>query len=244
MGLSQGLAGNGGGSTGGSGLPAGGSNGAILGFSGGAASWVAPGTTSQALVGGTTPAFSYPIPLREQYNLRTAAAVESIPRWSLGASNQALASGTLTCTAIALPTALTIGHIATIAAAGALSTTHWWYGLYDNNMNQLATTADQGALNFTINQEKSLAIATIASGASTTFTTTYTGLYYVGVMMAASTPISVFSAQTSAGIIGGNTPFTTGTSDTNQTTPPAFPHAATALTFLGNTVGLYMWVGA
>jgi hypothetical protein len=146
-------------------------------------------------------------------------------------STLTLTSGTLYLAGIALPAGYTVGHIAFGFSSTVTVPTHSWYGLYDSSRVQLAMTADQ--LTATINAGmKSLAISTTAAGSASSFTTTYTGLYYLGVM----------TVQTSAAIfglsIGANTvlysasPALCGSSDTGQTTVPAFPHTAAAVTAL------------
>ncbi len=141
-------------------------------------------------------------------------------------------SGTLSLFGIFLPSGVTVGHLAfCTATAGITGPTHWWFGLYDSSLAQLAVTADQGSTAWTNNSFQSLAIATIASGASSTFTTTYTGLHFIGVMVAYSgSAPNLFSVQHNNTPILAQSPVIAGTSDTGQTTPPAFPHTATALT--------------
>lgn len=143
-----------------------------------------------------------------------------------------LSSGTLQMTAIYLPANAVVGHLAACSAsAGITGPTNWWFGLYDNNLVQLATTANQTTTAWAANTYKSLAVATIASGASSTFTTTYSGLHYFGVLATWSTtaPSLMACALISSGL-PSQSPVLCGTSDTGQTTPPAFPHTATALT--------------
>ena len=166
-----------------------------------------------------------------QYLQPSASLYETYPRWSITGSFTTV-SGVLRMAAIALPSNLTIGHLVFMGGATAASgQTHWWFGLYDNNLVQLATTADQTSGAWNTNAVNTLAIATIASGASTTFTTTYSGLHYLGFMMAATTVPSL-NGQAGGGVVQalGLATALVGTSDTGQTTPPAFPHTATALT--------------
>ena len=152
----------------------------------------------------------------------------------LGQVNTAtnLASGTLQMTAMYLPANVTIGHLATCSGSSSISSpTHWWFGLYDGSLNQLAVTADQTSTAWALNSYKSLAVATIASGASTTFTTTYTGLHYFGILAAWSVSgINIMGvSQTGVGLTT-QVPILCGISDLAQTTPPGFPHTATTIT--------------
>lgn len=177
-----------------------------------------------------TPGFSE---LGRDYHMRDPSIIgETISRLGQVNSALSLANGTLQMTAMYLPANVTIGHLAMCTdGAGISGPTHWWFGLYDSSLNQLAVTADQTSTAWSLNTYKSLAVATIASGASATFTTTYTGLHYFGVVAtwtgSGNTVMAV--SQTGVGIIS-QSPVLCGASDTTQTTPPAFPHTATSIT--------------
>jgi hypothetical protein len=172
--------------------------------------------------------------LREKYLAVSTTIGESAARTGNLNSPFASASGTLYLTAVALPAGAVVGHIAfTSGGTGATSPTHWWFGLYDSSYNQLAVTADQTSGAFAQNTYKTLAIATIASGASATFTTTYTGLYYAGFMMSTTggtgnATIVAYAHNNTA--VSSLSPVLAGTSDTGQTTPPSFSHTATTPT--------------
>lgn len=172
----------------------------------------------------------------------TGSLGETVPRDLVLASNNSNAPATqvLHLSAIALPSATKVSNISFLASStsNAITPTNWWFALYDNNRNQLAITADQLTAAWTGGTSKTLAIATTASGAATSFTTTYTGLHYLGFMMKAGTLVNLFSLfniQPAASIA----PIPGGASDTAQTTPPAFPHTATAP---GGTTRYYGWV--
>ena len=170
-------------------------------------------------------------PGRDSYLASSGTLGETIPR--AGQMNSPLSPTTqiLTMTAMLLPAGVTIGHLATGNSTTAANTpTNWWFGLYDNNLNQLAVTADQTSAAWAGSTWKSLAVATIASGASSTFTTTYTGLYYFGFMMKATAVVNILGVLQNATTLIGQAPILAGTSDAAQTGPPAFPHTATALT--------------
>jgi hypothetical protein len=179
--------------------------------------------------------------LRERYFLPDGAFAESFPRTASAASTT-ITSGTLWLAPIALPANVAIGHLAFISSStGAVAPTHWWFGLYDKSRVQLATTSDQGSAAWGSFTLKSLAVATTAGGAASSFTTTYSGLYYVGMVMAATTPVNLLGVNVSQSIFGTTPPILGGTSDTAQTTPPAFPHTAGAIT---PNNALYAYVAA
>ena len=164
---------------------------------------------------------------------------ESYPRQLGSASVTTLATGKLTLCAVYLPAGVTISTLAAWFLTAIGSPTHWWFGLYDNNRVQLATTADQTSTPSGTGVV-SLAIATVAGGAASSFTTTYSGLHYIGVMVAATgVPSQLVYPSEGVGVMSA-VPVVTGTSDTGQTIPPAFPHTAAAITALANLP----WCGA
>jgi hypothetical protein len=143
------------------------------------------------------------------------------------------ATGTLRMTAVYLATGTVVNNLnVLIGGTGATAPTHFWMGLYDYNRNQLAVTADQTTAAISANTLYSLAIATTAAGSASSFTTTYSGMHYVGVMVIATTTLPTFCGPTSS--VSGEyaiiiPPILSGTSDTATGGPPAFSHTAAAL---------------
>ena len=156
---------------------------------------------------------------------------ESFPRTGVGVSNSAtVASGTLQMQAVYLPAGTVINNLNVYAATtGATGPTHWWMALYNSSRVMLACTADKTTTALAAYNPYTLAIATIASGASATFTTTYSGLHYIGFVIACSGTTPTFWGGFCPSV-AGMTPITSGTSDTGLTTPSTFPHTATTLT--------------
>ena len=179
----------------------------------------------------------FPPSVSDYYNLITNSLAETTPRRVGLASNLTPAQGTLVCLAITLPAGMTIGHIIFSSLNAAASTpTHWWFALLDSNLNLLAVTADQLTAAWAANTQKSLAIATTAQGTQSTFTTTYTGRHYLGIMMTATTRISLAaSGQTGVGDPSAFAPILFGSSTASLTAAPTFPFTGTALTALGLT---------
>ncbi len=107
---------------------------------------------------------------------------ENINRMLCGEANlSALTSGTLYLIAIYLTVGQKINNISFMSGATAAGTpTNQFFALYDNNRNLLAQTANATTTAWSAN--------TIATRALTaTYTVTYTGLHYVGIMVAATT---------------------------------------------------------
>jgi hypothetical protein len=167
----------------------------------------------------------------------TGATYETLARQHVTTSSSVLTSGTLLLVAVYIPSGFAVGHIGSVAAT-TTTPTHSWFGLYDQNRVQLATTADQASVAWTANTIRSQAIAAVASGAASTFTTTYSGLHYIGMLATGTTP----QLYLVSGALAAIAPILVGNSDTGQTTPPAFAHTATAIT-AGSFVP-YAFVGA
>lgn len=173
--------------------------------------------------------------------LSGSADYVSCPRWALTAAF-APTSGTLYMTAVELPAGLTITnlYIGTDSTSPA-SQTHAWLALFNSSRQMLAVTADKGSTAFPTTTWNTAAIATIASGAASSFTTTYAGLHYVGFLQTASTMNSLQSASSLRGQAdAGQGPAISGPSSTGQTTPPAFPFTAAAI---GSSPQLFLHVG-
>ncbi len=162
---------------------------------------------------------------------------ETAWRQTLGATNATIpASGTLYLTACYIPKGFSVAQISFVCGGTAAGVpTHWWYGLYNSSRVQLAVTANQTSAAYSTFSVHTLAIATTAAGASSTFLTTYSGLYYIGWMMAATTVASNLGGNSQSSIVG-IAPISAGTSSTGQTTPPAFPFTAAVITGDGGTI--------
>lgn len=155
--------------------------------------------------------------------LPTAALYESIPRHSVGLTNQAVPglSGRLWLHAIYLPAATLITSITYVSATtGATLPTNQWFALYDSSRNLLAQTVDDTTTAWAAGTPKTLAFAS-------PFTTTYSGIYYLGIMVAATTVPSLYAISSAAGTaVLALPPIATGTSTTGLTTTAPNPAAA------------------
>ncbi len=172
----------------------------------------------------------------------TGMSAETFPRRLGAGTATTLASGVLHLDNIGLPYGMNIGHIAYQNASTALGTpTHWWFALFDQNLNMLAVTADQLTNAWAAYTWMSLPIATTAAGASTSFRTTYSGRYYLGIVAVATTMTNIFGYGGN-GLLTYTLPATAGTSSSGLTSPPAFPYTASAIT--ANSTILYGAVGS
>lgn len=158
------------------------------------------------------------------------SVAQTVARQLVTSAAETSASGVLTLTAISLPLDTVVNTLNFVSGTtAAITPTHQFAGLYDNTGKQLAVSADLLTAAIAASTVIPYPISTIAQGAASSFTTTYSGLYYVGIMVVAGTQ------PTWAGITGLVTdetipPIMAGSSDTGQTAPPAFPHTAGTIT--------------
>lgn len=153
---------------------------------------------------------TYPMP---------GAIAETCHRYT-ASNTMSPASGTLYLMSTGLTIGQVVGHIG--FGNGTTATTaasHWWLCLLDSSYTLCAHTADQLTTN--VAASTWYALATVAS-----YTATYTGQYYLGLMFATtsgSQPTPVAPTFSAAGqfITGTNvpTPLLGGASSTGLTTP-------------------------
>lgn len=132
-----------------------------------------------------------------------------------------LSSGRLSLQAIWLPAGITISSISFWSATTAGATlTNQLFGLYDINLNLLRSSVNDGATAWAANSRKTLAL-------TSSFTTTYSGLYYLGIMVAGTTvPTIKGNTAKVGGQLSAGAPSMGGTSTTGLTT--ALPATAAA----------------
>jgi hypothetical protein len=129
-------------------------------------------------------------------------------------------SGTLYLVPIWLPKGAVISNLGFVSGGTAMVTpTNWWFTLHDRSRVALARTADQLTASWAANTAKSPAIAQTTAGAASSYTTTYGGLHYLGVMIKATTVPNLVSEGSVADVLASVSPGFGGT-DTGQTTPP------------------------
>ncbi|MFE0533842.1 right-handed parallel beta-helix repeat-containing protein [Streptomyces nigra] len=149
-------------------------------------------------------------------------------------------SGALYLTPIWLPKGLVVSTIAfTSGGTAAVSPTNYWFTLHDANRVALARTADQGTAAWAANTTKTLAIAQTTAGSASSYTTTYSGLHYVGFMVAASTVPNIIGEGSVPAALANTAPGF-GPTSSGQTTPPTVTAGAfTAAAFSGSGILAY-----
>lgn len=133
-----------------------------------------------------------------------------------------LATGRLSLQAIYLPAGTTINSISFWSASTAAGTpTNQLFGLYDINLNLLRSSVNDTTTAWAANSRKTLAL-------TSAFTTTYSGLHYIAIMVTATTvPTLKGNTAKTGGQLNAALPTMGGSSTSGLTT--ALPATATAI---------------
>ncbi|RLL68126.1 right-handed parallel beta-helix repeat-containing protein [Streptomyces sp. Z26] len=167
--------------------------------------------------------------------MRPPSRYETTSRLRVGTSSAAMTSGVLYLVPVWLPKGVAISSISFVSGGTAAGTpTNYWFTLHDKDRKALARSADQTTTAWAASTVKTLAIAQTTAGTASSYTTTYEGLHYLGIMVKATTMPSI-AGEGSMGAGSGVAP---GFGDTNtgMSTPPTVSGAGfTAAAFGGNT---------
>lgn len=109
-------------------------------------------------------------------NMALGATIDRAQTAVGGGGQTQLTSGTLNCDGIYLPAGITISKI-TFHMGGTTFTTatNQWFVLFDSGRNKLQVTSDDTSTAWNGNSEKALTLAS-------PYVTTYTGVYYLGIV--------------------------------------------------------------
>lgn len=167
---------------------------------------------------------------------------ETTSRLRLGTASTPV-SGALYLTPIWLPKGLVISSITFVSGGtAAVSPTNQWFTLHNSSRVALARTADNTTTAWAANTAKTLNIAQTTAGSASSYTTTYAGLHYLGVMVAASTMPNLVSEGSMPAAVANATPGF-GPTNSSQTTPPTVTSGAfTAASFSGAGILAYGYV--
>jgi hypothetical protein len=180
--------------------------------------WVTPTLTNQNLaVAGSSLRGNVSVPTLLTDVLKPTGSYETMPR-TAGPVNVvgALTSGRVQLAAIALPTGLVVTNITFFTGTTAASLpTHWWVSLCNSSFVTLRSSADKLTTAMAANTQFTVAL-------SSTFTTASAGLYYIAIMITATTPPTLLGSAGpgGAGVISGVTPMSDLVGLTGQTTAP------------------------
>lgn len=151
------------------------------------------------------------------------AVAETLSRREVLSNIALLVSGRISAVAVGLPKGLTVSSIAWLTSAtGAVNPTNQWFFIADSSRNVLRFTNDDLTTAWANGTRKTLNL-------TTPYVTTYEGLYYVGIMVAAATVPTFRGNGTASAAANAIAPIISGIADTGQTTVPALPFAFAAL---------------
>jgi hypothetical protein len=170
-------------------------------------------------------------------SIPTGGMAQTFDRLSSPASGtNVLTSGTLNLVALWLPKGALITSISfrTTGTGAANGPTNQWFGLFDSSRALLAVTNNDTTTAWASSATKTLNL-------TSTFTIVTSGLYYLGVMVTASTTAPTLAAMTSSGFINGMAPIVAGTADTGMTTAPT-PGSFTAAGLASIAAVTWAWV--
>lgn len=172
------------------------------------------------------------------YVYAPGALAETIPA-QLATTTLTLASGTASLAAIHLAAGTKVSSVGFVSVVAASGSTHGWAVLTDSTGAVLAVTADSTSTNLAATTWNTLSFAVPAL-------TTYTGLYYLGVMVAQGTTAPTLAGSTApvASMTSGTgapLPKMAVTSTAFATVPPTVGASMTTLTAAGAAVTPYLF---
>jgi hypothetical protein len=156
----------------------------------------------------------------------------------------ATVSGTIYMSALYIPNNTVINNfnVVTGSTASSNDVTINWAALTNASRVMLAVSANATAQLTPAGFVNTLAVANVAAGAATSFTTTYSGLYYMAYTVGATTTQPTVCGVTSAGTeVNKIAPILCGTSSTSATaTPPTFPTTLGSITATAGNIYMYL----
>jgi hypothetical protein len=136
----------------------------------------------------------------------------------------------LTLSAISIPADTVINNFNYVTGTtAAITPANQWAALFNASRVMLAVSADATTTAMPASTVTTYPVATIAQGAATSFTTTYTGLYYVGICVVAGTQ-PTWQGYTGTATDTTIPPILAGSSTGSLTGPPTFPTTAGTIT--------------
>lgn len=177
-----------------------------------------------------------PVPALEAA-MSPSGRYETTSRLRLGTSSTPT-SGTLYLVPIWLPKGFTVSNISFVSGSNAaVSPTNWWFTLHDSSKKALARTADQLTAAWAANTIMTKAVAQTTAGTASSYTTTYAGLHYLGVMIKATTNPNLISEGSMPDVVASVSPGFGGT-DAGLSTPPTVSGAGFTAGAFGTGSGI------
>jgi len=171
------------------------------------------------------------------FGMPTGALGHSFDRRFGGNSELTITSGTLNLFGVYLPANQTITSISFFSGGTSLSVgTNQWFGIFDSSRAPLRFTSDDTSTAWGTNTVKTLNL-------TSTYTPSTSGDYYIGIMVAATTPPTLrCSVQAGGTEIIQLAPIVQGKSSTGLTNTASCPNPAAAMTGNGHLkVAYFYW---
>ena len=150
----------------------------------------------------------------------TGALAETYPRWMGSGNSVTLSSGRLMLQAIYLPQNITLTSISIRSGATALASgSNQWFALYNSALDLLMQTDDDTSIAWAAGTVKTLNL-------TSTYTTTSAGLYYIGILIVASTMPTIMRLSSTNSNLNNLDPKLNGNSTTGLTGAAPDPAAA------------------
>lgn len=169
-------------------------------------------------------AWGYPYALPDSTLVSSGAIAATFHRNTPASNLAVLSTQRLSLTAIAIKKGQVITGIAYTSMTTALyGGSNQWFALFDASRNLLAITGDDTSTAWASNTRKALNL-------SSPYTITADGLYYLGIMVRATTVPTLVGQAISTTTLVGKAPILNGFSSTGLTDPASCPDPAVAIT--------------
>lgn len=156
--------------------------------------------------------------MQSLYMAPAGATAETFSRiYAYTVAYPAVTSGTLYLRAIPIPKGVTVSNLTFMTGSAAeAGGSHGWYCLLDSGLVVRAVTADQTAA-----AKWGATFTPYTLPVSSAYTTTYGGLFYIGVCITATTMPAFLAGAGTQSSLTNLAPILMGSSSTGQSTPPA-----------------------
>lgn len=160
----------------------------------------------------------------------TGVIAQTVPDDLMDTTCTPSASGDLELQAIYLSAGDVVNNFTAISVGAASTPTHYWFCLANSIYQPVAFTADQLTTAWAADTLITVPVATVGAGvasnttstAATSYTVPTSGLYYVGLMQAGTTPATIQGHTANGAGRGAYGPYLSFLSTTGLTTVPAF----------------------
>ena len=180
----------------------------------------------------------------------TGVVAQTVPDLLMDTTVTPTGSGDLDLYAVMLSAGDVINNFSVISVGAASTPTHYWLTLANSSYYPVAFTADQLTTAWAADTLITVPVASVGDGASaattstaaTSYTVLTSGLYYVGIMQAGTTPATLQGHTVNGNGRGAYAPYLGFTSTTGLTAVPAFGtvFTHTGLTTPKAVAGIYL----